>query len=84
MTKANSCVLINNNRCWVGDNMERLSIRELRIKNNMTQLQLAKALEVTTNAVGYWETGKRCPSLQMALKIAKCFGVTVEEINFNL
>ena len=38
-------------------------IKELRIKNNLTQQELASKLNVTYQAVSKWENGKNLPDL---------------------
>lgn len=51
-------------------------LKELRKINQMTQIDLAKRLDVTAGAVGLWETGKRIPDIEMILKISEVFNVT--------
>ncbi len=53
-------------------------LKELRKSNNMTQSQLAKVLNVTTGAIGLWETGKRVPDSNFLLTISTYFGVSVD------
>jgi len=55
-------------------------LREFRLKYGLTQEQLAKALGVSRQTISAIENGKYCPSLELALKIAKFFGVKVEDI----
>lgn len=51
-------------------------LKELRKVNKITQVELAKEINVTAGAVGLWETGKRLPDIETILKIAKVFNVT--------
>lgn len=44
-------------------------IRELRKKNNMTQLQLAKKLNVSPSTIGMYEQGRREPDTIMLSKL---------------
>ena len=53
-------------------------LKELRIKNNMTQKNLAEKLNVTQTAINYWENGKREPSLEVLIKLAEFFQVSVD------
>jgi putative transcriptional regulator len=55
-------------------------LEELRKKNNITQEELADKLEVSRQTIGSLESGRYNPSIQLAFKLAKFFGVTVEEI----
>ena len=55
-------------------------LQELRKTRSLSQSDLAKALEISRQAVSGFESGKYTPSLEMALKIAQLFEVTVEEI----
>lgn len=58
-------------------------IRELRRKSNLTQLQLAKKIGVSTGAVGLWEVNKREPDSTTLLKLAKEFNVSVDYLLGN-
>lgn len=53
-------------------------VKELRKKYNLTQAGLAKKIDVTTGAVGLWETGKRFPDFETIVKISKIFNVTID------
>ncbi len=55
-------------------------IKEYRKQNKITQDELAKAVDVTRQTIISLENGKYNASLQLAHKIAKYFGVTIEEI----
>lgn len=56
-------------------------IRKLRFeKNEMTQQDLANLVGCTRQTIVALESGKYVPSLYLALKIARVFGVTVEEV----
>ncbi len=55
-------------------------MKELREKRGMTQEELARALGVTRQTIIAIEKGKYDPSLKLALKIARFFGVRVEDV----
>lgn len=55
-------------------------IRELREKNNMTQLELAEKLCVSDKTISKWETAKGYPDISLLDPIAKVFGVSVAEL----
>ncbi len=55
-------------------------IRELREKNNMTQLQLAEKLGVSDKTVSKWETAKGYPDITLLEPIAKVFRISVTEL----
>lgn len=59
------------------------NIAKYRAKKGLTQNELAEELNVTSGAVGMWETGKRVPNLDMAKEIADYFDTTIEEIFFT-
>lgn len=50
------------------------------MSNEMTQAELADKVEVTRQTIIAIEKGAFNPSVRLALKMAKVFGVTVEEI----
>ncbi|MET0866303.1 MAG: helix-turn-helix transcriptional regulator [Nakamurella sp.] len=55
-------------------------IAVLRAERNITRRQLAQAVGVHYQTVGYLERGEYSPSLLLALRIAEFFGVQVELI----
>jgi putative transcriptional regulator len=55
-------------------------LRVLRAKHDLTQAELAEQLGVSRQTVNAIETGKYDPSLPLAFKIARMFGLTIEEI----
>lgn len=55
-------------------------VRELRARFRWTQQDLADSIGVTRQTIGLIEKGDYSPSVTMALKIAKAFHVTVEEV----
>lgn len=61
------------------------TLAELRRRHEppLTQRSLAAKLGVANGTVANWELGLRTPSLAMAKRIARLFGVHVEEIRFG-
>lgn len=55
-------------------------LRVLRAERNWTQADLALALEVSRQTVNAIETGKYDPSLPLAFKLARLFGLAIEQI----
>ncbi len=58
-------------------------VYELRTKANATQEELAEAVGVTRQTIIAIEKGNYTPSVLLALKIAKFFKKSIEEI-FNI
>lgn len=52
-------------------------LKELRLKHKNTQKDLAKYLNVSEQAIAYYEQGKREPKLETWQKLASFFGVSV-------
>ena len=55
-------------------------LRVLRAEREWSQADLAERLEVSRQSVNAIETGKFDPSLPRAFKLARLFGMTIEEI----
>ncbi len=55
-------------------------LRELRAQRGLSQGALGDALGVSRQTVNAIETGKYDPSLPLAIKLARYFGQSVEEV----
>ena len=55
-------------------------MRVMRAERSWTQGDLASRLEVSRQTVNSIETGKYDPSLPLAFKIARVFGVAIEQV----
>lgn len=55
-------------------------LRVLRAERGWSQAELAGQLDVSRQAVNAIETGKYDPSLPLAFKIGRLFGMRIEEI----
>ena len=55
-------------------------IKELREKNNMTQLQLAEKLGVSDKSISKWECFRGYPDISLLESIAKVFKISVTEL----
>jgi len=58
----------------------RNTIKVERAKKNITQADLAEAIDVSRLTIHSIETGKFNPSILIALKIARYFDITVDEL----
>ena len=55
-------------------------LKVLRAEREWTQARLAEELEVSRQTINAIEKGKFDPSLPLAFKAARLFGLTIEEI----
>lgn len=55
-------------------------LEELRKARGIKQEELANALEVSRQTISSLEKGRYNPSIQLAFKIARFFGMQIEEI----
>ena len=55
-------------------------LEELRKQRGIKQEELAAELEVSRQTIGSLENGRYNPSILLAFKIARYFGVGIEEI----
>jgi putative transcriptional regulator len=56
------------------------TVRDMRMRNNLAQGQLAEAMGVSRQTINSIENERYTPSLPLALALARYFGVTVEEM----
>jgi putative transcriptional regulator len=55
-------------------------IRELRARDQLTQMDLARKVGVRRETIVFLEKGKYNPSLKLAYDIAQVFGMKIEEV----
>ena len=55
-------------------------LKVLRAERDWTQARLAQELDVSRQTVNAIETGKFDPSLPLAFRISRVFGMPIEEI----
>jgi len=58
----------------------RNRLEELRKARGINQEELAAVLEVSRQTIGSLENGRYNPSITLAFKIARYFGLSIEEI----
>lgn len=56
--------------------IERL--KDLRLEHGLKQEEIAKKLNISTSAYGYYEQGRNEPSLETLCQIAKTYGVSTD------
>ena len=57
-----------------------IKIKEHRLKNNMTQEQLASYLNVTFQTVSKWETCVSSPDLSLIIPLTRIFHISADEL----
>lgn len=55
-------------------------LKEIRIKNNLTQDEMAKKLYVTRQAVSRWENGETVPNIETLKQISTVFNVSINTL----
>lgn len=63
--------------------MELVGLKKARKKKGLSQLKVAMDLSITREALSYYENGKRSPDVDMLVKLARYFGVSVDYIIFG-
>lgn len=56
------------------------NLKKLRADAHLSQNQLARKLNTTSNSVHNWERNKATPSADAIYQMAKVFGVTTDDI----
>ncbi len=55
-------------------------LKELRIKNNLTQEDLAEKLHISRQSISKWEQGINEPNIEMLKKLSVIFDVSINEL----
>lgn len=56
------------------------NIYKFRTQKNMSQLDLADALEISRQSVSKWETGAAVPELEKLIRMSNLFGISLDEL----
>ncbi len=56
------------------------NITELRILNNMTQMELAEKLNYSDKTISKWERAESSPDISVLVEIAQLFGVSLDTL----
>ena len=57
-----------------------MNIKSLRIKNKLTQAELAASLKVDQTAVSQWEAGRSMPTADKLPELARILGCTIDDL----
>ena len=60
------------------ENFNYKKIKELRIKNKMSQKLLGEYMGISDRAVSKWESGQCCPDIQLLPTLASYFSVSID------
>ena len=60
------------------NSMCMLGLREIRIKKGYTQLKVAMDLNISREALSYYENGRRSPDLQMLVLMSEYFDASID------
>lgn len=58
-----------------------MTLKELRVRNNLTQAQLGKAVGLKQVAISQYERGVTVPKLDVSKKLAMVLTVSLDELN---
>ena len=54
-------------------------IKELRIENRLSQMQLAKMIDVSQKAIDYWERSVNEPKASYIIRLVKIFEISFDD-----
>ena len=71
--------LVGESKCMNANNIGDF-IKSQRIKNGLSQYQLADKIPISRQAVSKWERGQSIPDSSTLLRLSDIFGVTINEL----
>ena len=66
-----------------GENMEKLSLKALRVQNGYSQKKAAEILGISNKTLCAYENGKAFPKQPIIEKMCALYGVTYDFIDFT-
>lgn len=58
--------------------MEMIGLKEIRKKKKLSQLKVAFDLNISREAISYYENGKRSPSIEMLVTFSEYYNVSID------
>lgn len=58
--------------------MKMIGLRNVRKSKGYSQLKVAMDLNISREALSYYENGQRCPNLEMLVSLSEYFGVSID------
>lgn len=58
--------------------MEMIGLKEIRKKKKLSQLKVAFDLNISREAISYYENGKRSPSVEMLVTFSEYYNVSID------
>ena len=55
-----------------------IGLKKIRIQRNLNQQKVAMDLNISREALSYYENGKRSPDIDMLLTLSKYFDVSID------
>lgn len=69
------------NQTKIKERKRRLNrIKEFRTRKKLSQLELAKKMNVKQNTISEWENDRRLPNIRKAIKLAEILNTTIENL----
>ncbi len=56
----------------------RIRLKELRLEKNISQIEIAKLLNMSKMAISHWEKGNSEPSIEQLKILANFFDVSID------
>lgn len=66
----------------MNSNKNQISLKAARINANLKQDDVAKKLNVSSETIRNYESGKTKPDIHTAYKLAEIYGVSIDNIFF--
>jgi transcriptional regulator with XRE-family HTH domain len=57
--------------------IEMKGLKEIRTKKRLSQQKIALDLNISREAISYYENGKRCPDIQMLINLSEYFDISI-------
>ena len=61
-----------------GESVKMIGLREVRKKKGYSQLKVSFDLNISREALSYYENGKRSPDLELLVSMSKYFGKSID------
>lgn len=63
--------------------MEKITLKAARVNKGLTRKEAAEKADITPESIGNYESGRRLPRIDVLIRLAKVYGIKLDQIKWD-